>query len=174
MRARHNSIEIDFRYKGIRCRETVKLPPTKANMRFAANMRAEILRQIAQGTFKYAEHFPESKKVALFGGATGGNLSVGEALWTWTRSHRQDVSEGTLREYEKVIKKHLEPRFGLTPLTALKKVTIKNWRADLKVSPKTANNILIPLRMMLKDAHEDGLIERNPTETIRNLKVVTE
>ena len=173
MRARHNSIEIDFRDKGIRYRETIKLPPTKANMRFAANMRAEIKRQIARGTFDLAEYFPNSKKIALFGGATGGKTTVGKALWTWVRGHKKNVTPAALREYEKVIKKHLEPAFGHMLLTELTRVQIKDWRAELSVSASTINNILVPLNKTLQDAHIDGLITKNPMEHIKTLKRVT-
>ena len=45
--ARGESIRIAFQWQGQRCRETLKLPPTKKNMAYAAGLRAEILRKIA-------------------------------------------------------------------------------------------------------------------------------
>ena len=144
MRPRGEVIEMDFRYRGVRCRETLKLKPTKENLRFAKNMRGEILNKIAKGSFRYSEYFPDSSRVALFGGPRAGNMLVEEALTQWVRSHRQDVSPATLREYEKAINKHLIPAFKDIPLKNLKKAEIKEWRANLSVSPKTANNILIP------------------------------
>src|SRR5690606_384007 len=45
-----SSIVIDFRYNGERCREPIKLPPTKANLQYARNYRGQILREIALGT----------------------------------------------------------------------------------------------------------------------------
>ena len=35
IRARGQSVQLDFQYKGVRCRETLKIPPTKANLNFA-------------------------------------------------------------------------------------------------------------------------------------------
>jgi integrase len=45
------SIEIDFYYLGQRCHEAIKIPPTKANLKFAQNKRAAILHEIGIGTF---------------------------------------------------------------------------------------------------------------------------
>jgi len=171
---RGKSIRLDFRYRGVRCRETLKLEPTKANLKYVAALRGDILRKIAKGEFRYADFFPDSPRAGLFGSGRAGNLLVKDALDDWIRGHRQDVSLATLHEYRKTIRKHLIPAFGDIRLRLLTKAAIKEWRASLEVSPKTANNILTPLRQMLRDAHEDDLIDKNPSATIRNLKVVTE
>lgn len=42
------SIEIDFVYRGTRCRETFKLAPTPANLKRVAQHRAIILEPTAQ------------------------------------------------------------------------------------------------------------------------------
>src|SRR6266542_1243885 len=52
------SIEIDFYYRGVRCRERLKLAPTPANQRYASRLRGEIESRIARGDFNYAEFFP--------------------------------------------------------------------------------------------------------------------
>ena len=54
------SIEIDFVYKGVRCRERFKLAPTPANLKRVSLHRAAILDGIARGTFDYSVTFPES------------------------------------------------------------------------------------------------------------------
>ena len=48
-----SSILIYFTYRGVQCRERLKLPPTNANLNYAANLRGEILNKIALGTFDY-------------------------------------------------------------------------------------------------------------------------
>ena len=57
-----SSYEISFVYEGERCREPIKLPPSKTNFEYLKRRRAEILNQIERGTFKYAEHFPGSPR----------------------------------------------------------------------------------------------------------------
>ncbi|MFC0709248.1 Arm DNA-binding domain-containing protein [Azorhizophilus paspali] len=56
-----NNLRISFMWRRLRCRETLGLPATKANIRHAAQLRAAILHEIKLGTFDYARHFPESK-----------------------------------------------------------------------------------------------------------------
>ena len=56
------SIEIDFYYRGVRCRERLKLAPNTANRRYASRLKAEIEGRIARGKFNYAEFFPDSPR----------------------------------------------------------------------------------------------------------------
>ena len=42
-----SSIQIDFRYKGKRCRERISLPPTPANLKYAKRLKAAIEHEIA-------------------------------------------------------------------------------------------------------------------------------
>ena len=50
--ASETSIEITFAYRGVRCRERIKLKPTAANLKAAERHRAAILDAIAKGTFE--------------------------------------------------------------------------------------------------------------------------
>ncbi|WP_110968299.1 site-specific integrase [Pseudomonas huaxiensis] len=71
--AKHSGIEIHgsnlrivFMWRRIRCRESLGLPVTKANIRHAAQLRAAILHEIKIGTFDYGRHFPNSKHGANY------------------------------------------------------------------------------------------------------------
>jgi len=64
------SITIDFRYKGIRCRERIKLKPSKANLAYAARLEMRIIEAIEKNEFDYAHFFPESKRAKLFASST--------------------------------------------------------------------------------------------------------
>src|SRR5450830_406809 len=57
---------ITFTYRGKRCRERLKLAPTPANMKRAAQHRAAILDAIQKQTFDYRVTFPESTRAAQF------------------------------------------------------------------------------------------------------------
>jgi integrase len=48
---------------------------------------------------------------------------------------------------------------------------IKVWMGGLTISSKRINNVLIPLRTILKDAFSDEVIDRNPMERVSNLVV---
>ncbi len=61
-----NSLRIAFMWKRRRCRETLGLPVTKANIRHAAQLRAAVLHDIKMGKFDYAQHFPGSKHASNY------------------------------------------------------------------------------------------------------------
>ena len=78
IRARGRSIQLDFQYRGVRCRETLKIVPTSTNLKFAQRKRETILFEIEKGTFRYAEHFPKSRRAKIFGETE--RISTSEAL----------------------------------------------------------------------------------------------
>lgn len=61
-----NSIRIVFMWRKRRCRETLGLPVTKANIKHAAQLRAAVLHDIKLGKFDYARHFPDSKQAGNY------------------------------------------------------------------------------------------------------------
>lgn len=166
------SIEIDFYYLGQRCRETIKILPTKANLLFARNKRAVILHEIGIGTFNYATHFPDSRRAATLGKAS--NKTVSQALDEFLLTSRRTCEASTLRDYQSAIEYHLKPVFGDFPLRKITATQIKVWMSELTITPKRINNVLIPLRSTLRDAFHDGIIERDISARIRNLSHRTE
>jgi integrase len=54
------SLRISFTHEGKRRRESLGLPPTKQNIKFAHAKRETIKYEMALGTFSYAKHFPDS------------------------------------------------------------------------------------------------------------------
>src|SRR5690348_4984658 len=53
---------LDFRYHGNRCREQTLLPDTPANRARLQALGTRIERAINQGTFRYEEFFPDSRR----------------------------------------------------------------------------------------------------------------
>ena len=164
-------IRISFQYKGIRCKETLKIEPTKTNLKFAGGLRARIVHEIAIGTFDYAEHFPDSPRVVMFGGRRKTQLTVGESQDKYLAAIRRTTATSTWKDYQSAVNYHLKPAFGDIPLQHLTTAEIRTWLGTLTISNKRINNILVPLRGMLKDAFDDGLIDRDPMARIRNLPV---
>src|SRR5437867_9700621 len=74
------SIEIDFYYRGVRCRERLKLAPTPSNQRYASRLRGEIESRIARGDFNYAEFFPDSPRARILSRRAGAAIKVREVL----------------------------------------------------------------------------------------------
>lgn len=160
-------IEIDFYYQGVRCRETIKLPDTKANRQFAANLRTKIICEIGMGTFNYAEYFPNSKRAETMGKVS--NKTVAQALDDLLTSSRRTLEASTYRDYQSSVEYHLKPAFGETLLRKLTTTQIRVWIGQQTISAKRINNVLIPLRRVIKDAFDDGVIDRDISARIRNL-----
>ncbi len=171
IRVRAGSIQIDFRWKKQRCRETLKLEPTKANLLFASRLRSTILNAIATGTFKYSDYFPDSPRAA---GEKGRQVRIKDALETWLASIKKTVALSTWIGYESAVRTHLVPQFGDRFIHSLTTSDIRSWIGNMdKISPKRINNLLIPLRAIFADALHDGIIDKNPMERVKNLKVET-
>jgi len=169
------SITIDFYYRGVRCRETVKLSPTKANLRYGNNLHATILHEIATNTFEFKKHFPHSttKAARIFGNAAAGNITIEDALLTWFDSNQARWKKWTCKTNLQSINSVLIPAFRDIRLVDLNAPMIREWLRTFTCSNKRINNILIPLRGMFKDAYMDELIEQNPMDRIKNFPVST-
>ncbi|MBF0173526.1 MAG: tyrosine-type recombinase/integrase family protein [Magnetococcales bacterium] len=87
---------------------------------------------------------------------------------------KRGCANSTWKDYKSAIHYHLIPAFGQILLRNLTTAQIRAWLTNLEIGNKRINNILVPLRGMLKDAHADGFIDRNPMDRIRNLHVTIE
>ncbi|GAA4100497.1 Arm DNA-binding domain-containing protein [Zhongshania borealis] len=167
------SIQIEFMFKGKRCRESLKISPTDANLRYANNRRIEILSKIERGSFDYPSEFPESKSAMAKASKNGCHILVKDAMNDWLVSCQKRHAYSTVRDYNSAVGFHLEPRFGHYTLDELNRQEIETWINGLDISAKRINNILIPLRQIMERAFHDELIDNNPMSRIKNLKVKT-
>jgi integrase len=164
-------IRIVFRFKGVLCRETLKIEPTKANLKYAERLRGEIINAIALGTFNYADYFPNSKRARLFGHVII-KATTDELLKDYMAIAEKTLEASTYNGYRKVCEAHLYPTFGKIPIRELSPVIIRNWVTELNLTVKTVRNILTPLRNMLDQALNDGVIERNPLDKLVLSKLI--
>ncbi|MDN5419857.1 Arm DNA-binding domain-containing protein [Pseudomonas paracarnis] len=83
-------------WRRIRCRESLGLPITKANIKHAALLRAAILHEIKTGHFEYGRHFPNSKHATNYSSAKderlGGIAGAVQAV-EGCRHHADDRGE---------------------------------------------------------------------------------
>lgn len=174
VRPRNNSIVLDFTYMGQRCRETLRVKPTKTAIREASRKREAILYEIAMGTFDYGKYFPTSKNALKFSKNKGSLITVEQALKDWLKRAEKRCQRSTIRDYNSAVYHHLIPAFGQITLDQIRKTHIDDWLETVgSLSNKRINNILGPLRQTLKDAFYDELIDANPMDRFRNLRIVT-
>lgn len=186
IRERSGKLIADFRYMGIRCRETTSLEDNAYNRRVLKKRLEQLEAEITFGTFEYEKYFPKSKKIDDFKEKRSQQIAVRTqvplfkdftALWfkqkqiEWRSSYQQKVAI--------VIKNYLLPAFGNLVLTKIKKSDLLNFRASLakvthgknqtSLKASRINQIMTPLRMILNDAAERYSFE-SPYKNINNLK----
>ncbi|MFM9798368.1 Arm DNA-binding domain-containing protein [Aeromonas dhakensis] len=162
---RGDTINITFTFKGVRCREPLSnLPNTTANVRYASRLLGEIQGKIERGQFAYADYFPKSKKLRIFGGASIA-AKVADYLDEYIRRCEvRGLSPSTMVGYRKCY----------TALADLHQVTVseltpalvKNWLIRSSTSAKTARNRLSFLRSAIDEAVTDGLLQSNPVSLV--------
>ncbi|WP_418357438.1 Arm DNA-binding domain-containing protein [Shewanella basaltis] len=167
---RYNKLQLDFRFKGIRCREMTTLENTSANRKRVAAVLKRIEAEIQLNQFEYARHFPNSKLVAKFsaydrmialGGKTS-STSLEDFVSQWLIEKKAEWRPSQLRTIEDILNLYILPRFGGKEINSITKSDIMKFRADLvdgqafakELSASRINQILSPLRVVLNDAAE--------------------
>lgn len=157
-----SSIQIDFAYKGIRCRERIRLQPTPANLKRAELHRSAILDAIERGTFDYGTTFPDSPNRLLFAEYKGEGYKLEDWLETWLERQKKHLKSSTYDDYRKIVENTLTPEFGRTNLSDFKRPMLREWCDKQTCGNKRLANVQSVLRIALQDAMSDELIESNP------------
>ncbi|MBU2713614.1 site-specific integrase [Zooshikella harenae] len=178
------SIRIYFSYRGVKCRETIsnrKIPKIEApshkkqftsdlkkDLAYAASKRGTIIYEIQRRTFKYSNHFPDSKRCTMFGETYHDGVTVGDLLDGYLQKVDQLKERSTARNYKKSVTGQLLPVFRDIPVQELQAKHIRDWiyTKSLSCKRKTIVNHLIPLKQVLKQAVTDRIILRSPLEDI--------
>jgi integrase len=156
------TIQIDFTYKGIRCRERIKLQPTPANLKRAELHRSAILDAIERGTFDYGTTFPDSPNRLLFVEYKGEGYKLEDWLETWLERQKKHLKSSTYDDYRKIVENTLTPEFGRANLSDFKRPMLREWCDKQTCGNKRLANVQSVLRIALQDAMSDELIESNP------------
>lgn len=159
------TIQISFMYKGIRCRELLKnLPVTSSNINYANRKLAEIINNIERRLFNYADYFPDSNKLNVFGSASSGAIIKDYLVKYLKLCEKRNLSPSTINGYKKCFNAlsmiHDVYVADITP------AILKNWVEQQTTSIKTIRNNYSFLKSALDDAVIDGLLTSNPATTI--------
>lgn len=159
------TINITFTYKGVKCREPLSnLDVNSRNIKYAERLLGEIHNKMERGTFNYANQFPKSVRLKLFGNkknATPIKKYLDEYLEICAS---RQLSPSTLTGYKKcrgsLLDLHNVNVADLTP------GMIKNWVQQQNTALKTVRNRLSFLRSALDEAVTDGILTTNPVSLI--------
>lgn len=159
------TINITFTYKGVKCREPLSnLDVTPKNIKYAERTLGEIYNKIERGTFVYAEYFPRSTRLKIFGNAAAGKtvkMYLDEYL---VICETRKLSPSTIGGYKKcrsaLSSLHMFPASELTP------AALKTWIQSQKTTLKTIRNQLSFMRSALDEAVTDGVLQINPVSLV--------
>jgi integrase len=157
-----SSIRLRFTYNGKRRYETLDLAPTPPNIKAAQRLMAQIRRELDAGVFEYGAHFPDSAPLTEI-------PTFRKFAKEWLES--KVLEQSTLENYRPHLRWWAE-QFGDTPIDRITPMSVQKAVASraAMVSAKSVNNALIPLRGVFAAAETEGLIAKDPTEKIKNLK----
>lgn len=173
IRRRGNSMQLDFYFEGIRCREALRLDPNiPRNVKLAEKMLAAISFEIALGTFNYSKHFPNSKKAAEFGHSiVPNNLTVAEVVEWHLGQVEGRLREKTMKGYRGYLKNHIRPGIGKILARKLKPSQVNEWLTKNPNQAKAKNKWLALLKPAFAAALANELIERDPVAAVKTLPV---
>ena len=188
---RNGQLFLDFRFKGVRCREYTKLPDNGINRSKAKRLLRVIESEIILGIFEYQKYFPNSKLTERFSEIDESKrqakkyFSAPEAprleefAKVWLSEKKVEWSVRHYEEVEGVLNKYLIPTFGNKKISAINKGQILQFRSILAkvpgrkgsfLSPSRINHIMTPLRVLLNEA-ADRYDFTSPWKNIKALKV---
>ena len=126
----------------------------------ARELRDELLREVVlNGEIPSRE--PQNGPGPLFG----------EMALEWFEVMKKEVKKSTLEDYKYSMNRYILPRFGNDPMSEIGYLEIRKFVSELACSHKRKNNVLVPMRSVLKMAFLNGDIDQNPMDRIKNVKV---
>ena len=158
----HGSIRVRYTVRGQRYGETLRMPPTAANIRKAERVMQRVHREIALGTFSRQDYFPKPVEDA--------ERRFSEYADAWLAS--LVAASSTRQGYRSALDRIWKPALGSTCLADIRPSAIRAiiQQRSQRVSARTVNNELIPLRAVFEAAIADGILYRTPTVPIHNVR----
>ena len=167
----NGAVYVDFMYLDERVRETSGLSWNENNAKAVREQLDRIIVAIKDGTFRFAEVFPESKKAKYFEerekeirGLKSGpdEIAFDQYAQEWIELLEGSgrISGRTLWEYKRYLKHYLVPFFGKKAFGEINAHSLEefvSWSRKKKlklrvVCNKSINRYMIPLRMICKQA----------------------
>lgn len=170
-----STLYIAFTFQGVECREPLSNRPVDdSNIEYAKNLRAEIKRKIKDNTFKYAEYFPNSEKIKIFGGATSKQTLKCYLDKFLLNAERRGCRPSTLATYRSHILS-LIPYFGAIRPSNLSTSRIRDIFITMHndgYSYDALTKFCKLLKSSLDEAVLEGDIEYNPTHAFKVSKYI--
>lgn len=157
------SVRIRFTWNGQRRCETLPYPQTPKGIKAASDLRANVTSLIKHGVLddqRYAELFPNSTYTTY-----SATPRFGEYAQEWLNS--REVVAGTRKNYRASLNLYWMPHLALLPVDGITSVLLRKIVASTEwKSPGVKRSAIQRLTTVFSTAVKDGLINRNPVESI--------
>lgn len=159
----HGSLRLRFMWEGTRRSETLPYPASQKGIKAASQLRDQVTSLIKLNLLdhdKYAELFPSSAVVV------GGVPTFGEYAQLWLDS--REITAGTRLNYKSTLNLYWVPHLALVRIDLVTSTLLRRIVAASKwTSPAVKRNAMVKLSTILRSAVLDGLISRNPADSIQ-------
>lgn len=178
-------LRICFQYKGRRVRENLGVPDTPKNRKVAGELRASVCFLIKTGNFDYAERFPDSPNLKLFGIANK-EITIEELSRKWLDLKELEISRNTMLRYESIVKTSVSLLGGRVLASSVTQEDLLVFRRELMTgyqvarpnraltlkgrSVVTVNAYMGIVSSMFQFAACNGYIPKTPFSGISTLK----
>jgi integrase len=168
-------IRFDFMFDGVRYRPSLAILPTEMNLRRARAQLKGIKQRITQGTFSFAEEFPDYRFLNTTPNAgsprTCNQLFDAFLAHCEARHVKHDMAAITLVCYRRVIDRFWRPRIGATRFLDVHYSTLVALADNPQWSKKTYNNAISVLRRAFKFGYRDYPGQHNPTSSLASARI---
>ena len=159
----------------MRYRPTLKRIPSEANLRRARKQLEEIKARIANGTFCFAEEFPDYRDL---GGVVGTSRrrTCDDVFDEFikrceSRMEKSDLAFATLDSYRKILDAIWRPAIGAQDFESVKYSTLVKIADARSIGKKTYNNIISPLRCAFEYGYRDHPEKFNPASGLKGFRI---
>jgi len=168
-------IQFDFMLAGVRYRPTLLRTPTETNLRRAREHLVGIKERIAQGTFLFAEEFPDFLHLNKVPdeGCTRTCAHVIDAFLAHceARVAKNDMATVTLASYRKILNRIWRPEIGGKRFLSVLYSALVKVADDAHWSKKTYNNAISVLRCAFRFGYRDYPDKHNPTYSLHSARI---
>jgi len=183
---KNGKLFLDFRYKGVRCREYTKLIDNAPNRKRLNTLMEMIQAEITLNNFDYGRYFPNSKRAEKFKKIkfTIAHSKSAFPLFNlfakqWYKEKEAEWRNSYVKNMHQTLGRYLLPAFGHKPVNEITKTEILAFRSSLTkpdnlrkkpLSASRINHVMTPLRMILNEA-ADRYEFSSPWRNIKPLRV---
>lgn len=182
MQLNGKKIRLDFTFDKKRYRVTTKLEAIPKNLEKASKLLTTVLTDLERGQFlisNYKRLFTDIEKLqSLDANYESKKLDrvmitlLEEQLERYELAYKNTMlSYATLKDYKGVFRKHLIPYFSEVYVAQITAPIIEEFVASLGLSKKRIGVVLTPLRVVMRRARKNNLINVNPFDELDTYEI---